>query len=88
MYLFMAMLLKGILLGSAVAGAASVILTFTKYRHSEIVFICALPAFVVGVFYTGCFLLSWTPFDSFMILVWALLILGTFSIFRWCYKRP
>jgi 1,4-dihydroxy-2-naphthoate octaprenyltransferase len=87
--MFLVMLILAVLmLGIGVAGVASVILTFTKYRHSWIVIICALPAFAVGIFYTGGFLLSRRPFSPWFALFWVLLFFGAFSIFRWCYKRP
>jgi hypothetical protein len=76
------------MLGIGVAGVASVVLTFTKHRHSWIVFICALPAFGFGIFFTGSFLLAQRHFSPWFVFFWALLFFGAFSIFRWCYKRP
>lgn len=84
-----------IVLGGTVGGVASVILTFTKYRHSEIVVISALPAFVVGLLYTGAFLKSLgsppnadSPTVGFAAFCGMLLVFGAFSIFRCYYKRP
>jgi len=81
-------LLVILLLGIVAAGTASFVLSFTKLRYSWFVLACALPAFAVGGFYTGGFLLARRPFSPWFVLFWVLLFLGAFSIFRWCHKRP
>ena len=57
--MFLAVLLiMVLLLGIAAAVVASTALSFTRMRHSWVVLVCALPAFAVGTFYTGGFLLA------------------------------
>jgi len=75
-------------LGPGLAGGASAFLTFTRFRYTWIVLVCALPPLGVGAFYTVTAIVidrEVLPFDIPLVF---LLFLGLLSIVRWCYKRP
>jgi hypothetical protein len=87
--MFFLMLVLGLLLlGIFVISLAAFTLSFTKLRYSWMVLACALPAFAVGAFYTIGFLLARRPFSPWFLIFWLLLVFGSFSIFRWFWKRP
>ena len=77
-----------VFLGPGLAGGVSAFLTFTRFRHTWVVLACALPALGVGAFYTVSALAIDHEFLPFHIPLVFLLVLGLFSIVRWCYKRP
>ena len=82
------LLLAALLLGIAAAVVASTVLSFTRMRHSWVVLVGAVPAFAVGGFYTGGFLLARRAFSPWFVLFWVLLFLSALVIARWLYKRP
>jgi len=77
-----------VFLGPVLAGGVSAFLTFTRFRHTWVVLACALPALGVGAFYAVSALVIDREFLPLHIPLAFLLLLGLFSVGRWCYKRP
>ncbi|MEY2407838.1 MAG: hypothetical protein QOF48_508 [Verrucomicrobiota bacterium] len=73
-------------IGVCAAGAASVVLSFTRLRYSWIVFLCALPAFTIGLSLTGV-QIAQRLFSPELAVFCTLFFVGAFGIFRWSYKR-
>ena len=72
------------------AGITSVLLSYTSLRYSWTVFMCALCAYYITIFYLGVSLnMVNSDVESLGIAIFGLsLILGLFGLARWFHKRP
>lgn len=70
-------------------GVIAVILSYTRFRYSWIVFVCAVPTFYLAVFYFDVVGLEDIELHPQIIFIFSLLLAtGVFALVRWYYKRP
>lgn len=71
---------------SGLIGVIAVILTYTRFRYSWIVFVIAFPWLYLGIFYPRIEGLRGQPLYAVIFIL--LFATSVFAVIRWYYKRP